>query len=177
MSWSENTNLRAGRERLVRIMLPQRAIRRKPSRGGALTVETALVLPVLGILLAGLMEFGHYFMVSTTLSAAAREGVQIGCYEDVTSAQVAAKINQVVAAALSISNATVSVRDGSVFDTAHVNPSTLNFDTLPLKEVSTCKRGDCFIAQVSVPYDSVALLPPFWLKNKTVIGRAVMRHE
>ena len=39
MSWSENTNLRAGRERLVGNMLPQRAIRRRPSRGGALTVE------------------------------------------------------------------------------------------------------------------------------------------
>lgn len=152
-------------------------MRRKPSRGGALTVETALVLPVLGILLAGLMEFGHYFMVLNTLNAAAREGVQIGCYEEVTSAQVTAKINQVVAAALSTNQVTVSVRDGSVFDTANVNPADINFDSLPTKEVSTCKRGDCFIAQVSVPYNNVALLPPFWLKNQTVIGRAVMRHE
>lgn len=159
------------------MLLSQRAIRRKPLRGGALTVETALVLPVLGILLAGLMEFGHYFMVLNTLNSAAREGVQIGCYEEVTSAQVAAKINKVVAAALNVSQVTVSVRDGSVFDTANVNPANINYETLPLKEVSTCKRGDCFLAQVSVPYNNVALLPPFWLKNKTVIGRAVMRHE
>jgi Flp pilus assembly protein TadG len=161
----------------VSLLILQKAVRQKPSRKGALTVETALVLPVLGILLAGLMEFGHYFLVSNTLNAAAREGVQIGCYEEVTSAQVETKVRQIVAAALNSNQATVSVRDGSVFDTANVNPSSINFNSLPLMEVSTCKRGDCFIAQVSVPYNSVALLPPFWLKNKTIVGRAVMRHE
>lgn len=154
-----------------------KAIRRKPPRAGALTVETALVLPVLGILLTGLMEFGHFFLVVNTLNSAARQGVQIGCYEEVTSAQVTTRVQQIVGAALNANQATVTVRDASVFDTANVNASTINYDTLPLKEVSTCKRGDCFLVQVSVPYNNVALLPPFWLKNRTVIGRAVMRHE
>lgn len=158
-------------------MLSVKAIRRKPPRAGALTVETALVLPVLGILLTGLMEFGHFFLVVNTLNSAARQGVQIGCYEEVTSAQVTTRVQQIVGAALNANQATVTVRDASVFDTANVNASTINYDTLPLKEVSTCKRGDCFLVQVSVPYNNVALLPPFWLKNRTVIGRAVMRHE
>lgn len=159
-------------------MLSVKVACRKPLRAGALTVETALTLPVLGILLAGLMEFGHYFLIVNTLNSAARQGAQIGCYEEVTSSQVTAKVQQVVGAALKADQqATVSVRDASVFDTANVNASTIDYNSLPLKEVSSCKLGDCFLVQVSVPYDAVALLPPFWLKNRTVFGRAVMRHE
>jgi hypothetical protein len=31
--------------------------------------------------------------------------------------------------------------------------------------------------QVTVPYNQVALLPPFWVKNATVTGQSVLRHE
>lgn len=151
--------------------------RRAAPRDGTTAVEVALTLPVFGILLAGLMEFSHYFMVVHMLNGAARRGALLGSYEGTTNTQVIDKVKTVVAGALNSGNATVSVKDASVFDTANVNPSTLNYSTLPDVNLPTLDTTDCFLVQVSVPYNDVALLPPFWIKNATVTGRAVMRHE
>lgn len=146
-------------------------------RGGALTVEFALVLPIMGLLLAALMEFGHFYMVVHTLNAAARRGAHLGCHENVTTAQVEDRVKGIVGAAVAATAATVRVADASVFDSANMDPKSVNFSTLPTVELSTRKTGDCYMVQVTVPYDNVALLPPFWLKGRTVIGRAVTRHE
>ncbi len=157
--------------------LARRHSRSTTRRDGATTVEVALTLPIFGILLAGLMEFGHYFMVVHTLNAAARQGAHLGSFQGVTNSQVTTKVNAVVSAAFNTTNATVMVRDGSVFDTSNVNPETLNYNTLPAIDLTTAKTSDCFLVQVTVPYDNVALLPPFWIQGATVTGRAVMRHE
>ena len=52
------------------VFMTKTGIRSGPLAGrrGAVTVEVALTLPVFAIFLAGLMEFGHVFMVSNTLS-------------------------------------------------------------------------------------------------------------
>lgn len=151
--------------------------RRETPRDGTTAVEVALTLPIFGILLAGLMEFSHYFMVVHMLNGAARRGALLGSYEGTTNTQVIDKVKTVVAGALNSGNATVSVKDASVFDTANVDPSTLNYNSLPDVNLPSLDTTDCFLVQVSVPYDDVALLPPFWIKNATVTGRAVMRHE
>ena len=44
---------------------------------GATAVEFAFILPLLIVLVLGIVEFGHAFQVSGTLSAAAREGVRV----------------------------------------------------------------------------------------------------
>lgn len=149
----------------------------KQDRRAALSVEFALVLPIMGMLLAALMEFGHFYMVVHTLNAAARRGAHLGCHENITTAQVEDRVRGIVGSAVAATAATVRVADASVFDSANMNPSTVNYSTLPTVELSTRKTGDCYMVQVTVPYDNVALLPPFWLKGRTVIGRAVMRHE
>jgi Flp pilus assembly protein TadG len=146
-------------------------------RGGATTVEVALTLPIFGVLMAGLMEFSHYYMVVHTLNAAAREGALLGSYQGTTNGQVAAKVNTIVAAAFNTSKSTVSVKDAKVFDTSNVNPQTVNYNALPALDLTKCKSADCFLVQVTVPYDNVALLPPYWIKSATVTGRAVTRHE
>lgn len=147
------------------------------SRNGATAVEVTLTLPIFGILLAGLMEFSHYYMVVHTLNAAARSGANYGSYAGVTNDQVIAKVNTVVQGAFASSKASVIVKDASTFDSSGVNPSTLNYSSLPSITLSQADTSDLFLVQVSVPYNDVALLPPWWIKNATVIGRAVMRHE
>ncbi len=159
------------------IRLPFRRTKSTDSRSGATTIEVAFTLPVFGILLAGLMEFGHYFMVVHTLNAAARRGALLGSYQTSTNMDVTQKVQSIVGAAFNVSKATVIVRDASVFDTANFNPSNTNYNTLPAVDLTKCKTSDCFLVQVSVPYNQIALLPPFWIKNATVTGRAVMRHE
>ncbi|GIX03452.1 MAG: hypothetical protein KatS3mg113_0458 [Planctomycetaceae bacterium] len=146
-------------------------------RHGVLTVEVALIMPVFVLFLAALLEFGHYFWVKHMLTAAARAGARLGSYEGVNNVDVVNRVLQVASVAVDPSVALVIIRNGSVFDTASVNPGSINYETLPALDLSQATSATCFVVQVSVPYDSVALLPPFWIKNKTVYGRAVMRHE
>lgn len=127
--------------------------------------------------LAALMEFSHVLFVSHMLKAAAKSGARYGAAEGVTTAQVQARVQKIVASAIKVSKATVLVRDASVFDTATVKPGSVNYSTLPTVELSTIEQGHLYIVQVTVPYNQVALLPPFWVKNRTVTGQSVLRHE
>jgi Flp pilus assembly protein TadG len=52
------------------------AVRLRGERG-ATVVEFAFIVPLLIVLVLGIVEFGHAFQVSGTLSAAAREGVRV----------------------------------------------------------------------------------------------------
>lgn len=140
-------------------------------------VETAMIMPVFVLFLASLMEFGHFFLVRHMTNAAARKAANYGCAEGVTNSQVINKAKEVINAAYNSNKATIIVRDASVFDTPSVNPKTLNYDSLPAVTLASAETSQFFLVQIKVPYKNVALLPPFWLKNASVIGRSVMRHE
>ena len=146
-------------------------------RRGTSAVEVALTLPIFIMFLAALMEFSHFMFVSHMLKAAAKSGARYGSTGGVTTAQVQSNVQQIVASSIKAGKATILVRDASVFDTANMNPSTINYSTLPNVELSTIEQGHLYIVQVTVPYNSVALLPPFWVKNRTVTGQSVLRHE
>jgi hypothetical protein len=49
--------------------------------------------------------------------------------------------------------------------------------TLPNIELSTAPARRLFVVRITVPYNSVAILAPKWVKNMTLSGQAVMRHE
>jgi Flp pilus assembly protein TadG len=150
---------------------------REHHRRGALTVEVALIMPIFVVFLAGLLEFGHYYLVQHMLNAAARRGAHLGSLEGVTTNQVVQHVRSIVGVAVDPNKVSVSVKNGSVFDTAGVNPKTINYDALPNIELAAAQAADCFVVQARVAYNDVAVLPPFWIKNRTVTGRAVMRHE
>lgn len=147
------------------------------TRRGASAVEVALTLPIFILFLAALMEFGHVFMVSHMLKAAAKSAARYGSTDGASSAQVAARVQQIVSAVFPSATPTVLVRDASVFDNANVNPKTVNYNSLPTINLNQAEQGQLFIVQVTVPYDQVALLPPFWVKGRTVTGQSVLRHE
>lgn len=149
----------------------------RPRRRGATVVEVALVMPIFGMFLAGIMEFGHYYLVVHSLNSAARNGALLGSYEGATNAEVVAKVTTLLNASIKASEATILVRSAAVFDTANVDPATVDYNSLPAIDLTQADTGDCFLVQVQVPYDKVALLPPFWIKGRTITGRAVMRHE
>lgn len=159
------------------IRITATTLKRPSGRRGATAVEVALTLPIFILFLAALMEFGHVFMVSHMLKTAAQTGARYGSTEGVTAAQVTTKVQQIVSAAFPSTEAKVIVRDASVFDSANVNPSNINYNSLPTINLTNAENGQLFIVQVSVPYDDVALLPPFWVKGRTVKGQSVMRHE
>lgn len=146
-------------------------------RRGATVVEMAVVLPVFGIFLAGLMEVGHAYMVMQVMNSAAKQAARVGAVEGKTSQNVQDKAESIFSAAFNPVQATVYVKDASVFDTPSFDPSGISYDGLPDIELSEAEARQLFIVRVEVDYDDVSLLPPFWIHNVTLSGMAVMRHE
>lgn len=150
---------------------------RFPRRSGATVVEMAVVLPVFGIFLAGIMETGHAYMVMDVLNSAAKQAARLGALEGKTSAQVLARAQEKISGAVDPADATIYVKDGSSFDTPGFDPTGLNYSGLDNIEVLDAEARQLFIVRIEVPYNDVAILPPFWIKNITLSGLAVMRHE
>lgn len=148
----------------------------QPQRRGTTAVEVAVTLPVFGVIMMGLMECAHAMMVVHSLDSAARQAARYGSVDGITSAQVVTKAKAAMSKSIRVVP-TVLVKDGSVFDTANFNPTNINYTGLANKELSTAEDDQMFIVRISVPYNSVALLPPFFIKNITLTGQAVMRHE
>lgn len=150
---------------------------RSDRRGGTTIVELAVVLPVFTIFLAGLMEINHTYLVISTLKAAANKAARYGVADGVTTADVNAKALEVIAAAIPTDDVTILIKDASVFDTPGVDPDNINYNTLPAIELSDAEPRQLFIVRIEVNYDDVALLPPFFVKNATLSGQSVSRHE
>ena len=53
-------------------------LRRGRGQEGAVAVEFALILPILLLLVAGIIDFGHYWYIGHVLSDASREGARYG---------------------------------------------------------------------------------------------------
>jgi hypothetical protein len=145
-------------------------------RRGTTIVETAVVAPVFAVFLAAIMEFGHAFLVVGTLNAAAKQAARHGAVEGITSADVINKANGILGAALDISETTVLVKDASIFDSPSL-PETIDYDELPNIELNTADRRQLYVVRISVAYNDVALMPPFWAKDLELVGQSVMRHE
>src|SRR5688572_28006849 len=94
----------------------------QPRRDGTTVVEVAVVLPVFLIFLFGLWAYGHAQMVSNMLKGAARGAARMGATEGVTTAQVKARVTEVMGAAVDASKITVQVKDASAYDNGGAFP-------------------------------------------------------
>jgi hypothetical protein len=146
-------------------------------RRGATVVEMAVVLPVFGIFMAGLMEVGHAYMVMQVLNSAAKQGARLGAVEGKTTDDVINKAESIFSAAFNPVQATVYIKDGSCFDEPGFDASSVSYSSLPSIELADAEPQQLFIVRLEVNYDDVSLLPPFWIKNITLSGQSVMRHE
>lgn len=157
-------------------MLGFRLHRDKPGRRGTTIVETAVVAPVFAVFLAAIMEFGHAFLVVGTLNAAAKQAARHGAVEGISTADVVAKANGILGAALDATDATVVVKDASVFDEETL-PEVIDYNLLPNIELNTAERRQLYVVRIEVDYNDVAIMPPFWAKDLRLMGQSVMRHE
>lgn len=146
-------------------------------RRGATVVEMAVVLPVFGIFMAGIMEFGHTFLVVATLNGAAKQAARYGAVEGVTTEDVLGRAERILGSSLDASKATFYVKDASVFDEQDMSGDSVNYAGLPDIELASAELTQLYLVRIEVPYDEVALLPPFWAKSLTLVGQSVMRHE
>jgi Flp pilus assembly protein TadG len=146
-------------------------------RSGATLVETAVCFPVFLTFLFAVIEFGHAFMCTATLTAAAKDGARFGSVDGITSQQVIDRVKARINGAFKSSHATVIVKDAVTYESSSTNPANVNVTNLPDLELNTTDSRHLFIVRVTVPYDQVAIMPPFWAKGLTLRGDSVMRHE
>jgi len=124
---------------------------------GSSTVEFALVLPALMLVIFGIFEFGRMFMTYQMLNSAAREGARIAALPGSDNALVLQKIAEELAGA------------GLTADSCEFIPS----------DISTASRNDPVTVRVRINYDSIAWMPGFipGLTGKQLEGVVVMRKE
>ena len=140
-------------------------------------MEFALVSSLFAIFLAMIVEVSHVYLVINTLNAAAKRAARYGSAEGVSTSDVTARAYSLLGATLDPALVTVEVVDASIFDSDGFDADLLDPTTLTPTELLNAESRDLFGVRVSVSYDDVALMTPYWLKNLTLEGQSVMRHE
>ena len=111
---------------------------RRPAQSGLVSVELALLLPLLFLLTFGLLEYGWMFLKAQEITNAARQGARIGAVPDATNVDVQTTITNLMnAAGMGTSGYSVTIAPGSV-------------DIL--------SPGDTLTVTLSVPYSNVGLI-------------------
>lgn len=151
----------------------------KPRRRGATLVETAVVLPVFFTFLFGFIEFGHCFMTIHALNSAARRAARLGVGENVTTQQVHDLAHSILDSAIDadLEGVNITVKDASSFDDADVDPSAIDYDSLPTIEVANAESRTLFLVRIEVPYHEIGIMGPRWIDTLNLHGQAVMRKE
>ncbi len=152
---------------MMRLYRPGKNSQTPANRTGAAMVETALVLPIMMMVILAVVEFGRAFMVCQLLTNAAREGGRMAVLDGTTTNDVVAEVQSRVFQTVGVSAAQVQV------DVA-VTPfgTTTSHADLSLAE----KRDLCDI-RVTVAYNNVSFSPARWMTNVDLTGQAAMRHE
>lgn len=155
----------------------QRRHHSESKRTGAVLVEFALIVSIFAACLAALIELGHVYLVINTLNAATKRAARHGVVEGVSTADVIAKAEQFLNAGIKADRATIMVRDASIFDSPSYSVEEFKPGDLPPLELLQAESRQMFMVRIEVPYDDVALMPPFFLKNLKLSSQSVIRHE
>src|SRR5947209_12798860 len=117
------------------IMIPRCPRQR---RRGAAIVEMAAVMPVFVLLILGMMDASRLFMVGHELTVASREGCRVAATNGKTSADVTARVNNLLTG-------------------YGINPSNTTI-TLSPTPIETTTLGTPITVTVSVPFNKVSYL-------------------
>jgi hypothetical protein len=151
--------------------------RQGPFRRGVAITETAVVLPLFFLMLFGLIEFGHVFMVIHSLNSAANRAARAGISETSTTNDVETLAEEIIGSAIAGSEVTVMVKDASIFDSPACDPDSVDYTALSDLELADADERQLFLVRISVNYSDVSILGPKWLGNLQLYGQSVMRRE
>ena len=126
---------------------------RSRNRRGVAAVEFAVVSPFLILLVFGIIECGRAIMVQQVLTNASREGTRRAVLEEVTTSEVTTVVSDYLANG-SITGATVTV-----------SPTPL----------TSAGFGDPVTVTVSVPYDQVSWIQP-WFMGGRILSASTQMH-
>ncbi len=159
--------------------LRQQSNTKRDRRFGAALVETAVVLPIFFTFIFAFIEFGHCFMTIHSLNSAARRAARIGVGETATTADVNSLAHEILDSAIDadLEGVQIWIKDASVFDSANVDPSAIDYESLDDIEVADIETRQLFLVRIQVPYSEVGILGPRWITSLNLYGQAVMRKE
>jgi hypothetical protein len=127
--------------------------------------------------LLAVAEFGHAQMVLNLLNSACRNGARIGSTEGTTTADVVARVNQTLGAAVPTNKVTVFVRNADVYDSGTPPTTEAGIEALPAMEVADAEPRQMFVVRAKVAYNDICFVPFPFLKNVVLDAQAFMRHE
>ncbi len=136
-----------------------------------------MIMPVFFLMLFAIVEFGHAMMIRTLLISTAKDAARMAAVGEVTTQSIEEYIESRLDKAMDSAVATIWIKNAAVFDDPTNDMSSFDIDDLPDIELSTAESRQLFIIRISVPYEGVALLPPFWTTGLTITGDSVIRHE
>lgn len=112
-------------------------VRARRIRSGLETVEAALVLPLVCLVLFGMMEYGSMFLKTEQITNTARQAARYAATPDATSAQVQSKIT-------------------SMMNDAGLGSSGYQV-TLTPADVAALSPGQLLTVKIIVPYGNISI--------------------
>lgn len=126
---------------------------------GASTVEMAFAAPLLILMVFGIMEIAHAFMVQHLMQDAARQGCRTGLLPFATNSSVISTANQLLLAE-GITTATINVMlNGTVGD------------------VSNANSGDAVTVQITVNSSDISIVPGLGYLTGQTQASVTLRRE
>jgi len=137
---------------------PTTASRRR-TRCGIASVEMAIIVPILGIIMLGMFELGRAVMVKQTLTGAARKGCRTGIIYQYGNTD--------------ITNDVINVMRDNGFDVTLFNPPTIGTITITvtapdgttLDDALDAPPGSVVSVQLSIPVSSVQWVSSYFLPS------------
>ena len=131
------------------------AVDRTVKRKGAATVELAVCLPVLALLVFGSIEAASFIFLKQSLQVAAYEGVREAIRSDTTDVLAVGRAR-------------------AILDSRVVRDANIQF---PAGSVASIARGQQVVIEVSAPTRTNSPLAGQWVANRTLTARVVMLKE
>ena len=127
-------------------------------RRAAAAAEFAVLAPLLGVIIIGMVEMSRAMMAKVILNDAARKACRTGILPTGSNTTVTNEINNILTDNnVATSSATITIAvNGTVAD------------------ANTAKQNDRVSVKVAVPYTQFAWIPPFFLGSTTVESEKVV---
>jgi Flp pilus assembly protein TadG len=131
---------------------------RPRKRRGAAAVELAVLAPLIGLILLGMLEMGRAMMARSLLTDASRKACRTAILPRNANSAITADVANILSDnGLDISKATVTIQ---------VNGKTV--------DASTAKQNDAISVKVAMPYSQFAWTTPFFLTNTSIESEVVV---
>ena len=144
-----------------------------PNRRAAVTVELALVAPLLIALLLGIVDVGQYVNVSQTVSNACREAARLAAqHSTATEAEVKSTFSAYLA------NSFPHIPQSTFDSVATVSVSDAGGNPIAAGDLTGLTTGSALTVDVVVPFDTVRWMEALpWLSGRSLAISTTVRRE